>query len=99
MTLKQTIKNFSISLLISFAAASLVHAQDAERQAPPEGLREAFRACETELGIERPAPGERPQAPNEEQRAALDACLKEKGIEPPTKMGPPPGGKRSQGAR
>ncbi len=101
MTLKQTIKNLSLSLIISFAAASLVHAEESsERQVPPEGLREAFRACESELGIERPEPGQRPQAPNDEQRAAMDACLKEKGFEPPTKMGPPPsGGKRSQGSR
>lgn len=55
-------------------------------------MREAFRACNEELGIERPEPGQRPQAPDEETRAKLDACLKEKGFEPPTKFGPGPGG-------
>lgn len=54
--------------------------------------RAAFEACLTELGIEKPAPGERPKAPSEEERTKMDDCLKAKGFEPPKFRGGRAGG-------
>ncbi|WP_347357968.1 hypothetical protein [Bdellovibrio sp.] len=96
MTLKQAHKTvFALTVLLSLTSMGVQ--ASAQQQKSREAMKEAFRACSEELGIERPKPGQRPQAPDEETRDKMDACLKEKGFEPPVKFGHGPGGRDEQG--
>ncbi|CAE79296.1 hypothetical protein AB1A81_06400 [Bdellovibrio bacteriovorus] len=75
----QTLKKQMMATLI-LAGLTTAHTSFAQEKSH-EALREAFRACHDELGIEQPEPGQRPQAPDEETRKKIDTCLKEKGFE------------------
>lgn len=77
----KTLQNqmFVTAVLVALTATPSTWAE----QKSHEELKEAFRACEQELGIARPEPGTRPQAPDEETRAKLDTCLINKGFEVP----------------
>ncbi len=84
------------TLAMVVGAVTVVSMGAFARQEHSEAHRAAFEECREQLGLEKPAAGQRPTALDEETRAQLDACLKEKGFEPP-KFGRkgPHGGKRS----
>ncbi|KYG62504.1 hypothetical protein AZI86_16400 [Bdellovibrio bacteriovorus] len=78
-----------IAIVCLFATSAMAQSDDTSH----EEHRAAFRVCLAELGIEKPAQGERPQAPDEETREKIDACMKDKGFEaPPHRGGGPRGG-------
>lgn len=83
------------TLAIVIGAVTGVSMSAFAQQAHSEAHRAAFEECREQLGLEKPAEGQRPTALDEDTRAQLDACLKEKGFEPP-KFGRkgPHGGKR-----
>ena len=72
-----------IALVSLFATSAMAQTEDTSH----EERRAAFDACFTELGIEKPEPGQRPQAPDEETREKIDACMKVKGFEAPKHRG------------
>lgn len=95
MILTQSKKNAFKEVLMLMAIVSLfaTSAMAQSDDASHEERRAAFDACLSELGIEKPAQGQRPQAPDDETREKIDACMKEKGFEaPPHRGGGPRGG-------
>ena len=94
MILAQSKKNAFKEVLTLIAIASLfaTSAMAQSDDASHEERRAAFEACLAELGIEKPAQGERPQAPDNETRAKIDDCMNGKGFEPPQHRGEGPRG-------
>lgn len=66
-----------------------------ESSSDREARHAAFDSCATQVGLQKPAAGERRPALSDELRQKLDACLKEKGFDSPSHRGgehhgPPP---------
>jgi hypothetical protein len=78
-------------LAATFAFAISAFADDSTKPSR-EQMHQAFEACASQAGLEKPVQGQPPTAPTDEQREKMDACLKAKGIQPPTHFGGPRGG-------